>query len=641
MVIRMGHVPGALLGGVALLSLAAPSLAAPRPAAAARALKPFASDAALRAFLKRARLGDAMPAVPSPAVVPAPPPAASPSISTEAASAADSADVVVTGARAVDITNTQEAGVDEGGIVKQRGDILIVLRRGRLFTVSIAGGKMVAVDRINAFPPGVTGESDWYDEMLLSGNRVVVIGYSYDRGGTEVNRFHIDDAGHLRYEDSYQLKSNDYYSSNNYASRLIGDTLIFYTPLYLDLSDDSLEGLPGLRHWHGDEDAPFKRIIRANQVYIPPALLTGRHAQIDTLHTLTSCSLATAEMQCRAVGVLGGSSRSFYVSPNAMYLWISDAWTERAHRRGARGFLYRLPLGKAPPTAIGVRGSPVDQFSFQERGDRLNVLVRADGGGDAMWSPLVSEGDVALARIPLGAMGAGSAELPLADYRPLPGVGEHHWYFHNRFVGDALLYGAPADEDEEQILHVVPVRGGRIANLAIGLSLSRIDLMGRDGIVMGGTKDEGLGFTTITLAPGAPPRLGDRFVLPKAAEAESRSQAYFFSPDPRTPDGASGMLGLPVERRSAEGDTEGAAILYLARRDRRLSGAGDLASRSAADSDDGCTASCADWYGNMRPIFTGGRIFALMGYELVEGSMRGNRIVEVGRVDFGQPVVRR
>ena len=38
------------------------------------------------------------------------------------------------------ITNTQEAGVDEGGIVKVRGDILVILRRGRLFTVSIADG---------------------------------------------------------------------------------------------------------------------------------------------------------------------------------------------------------------------------------------------------------------------------------------------------------------------------------------------------------------------------------------------------------------------------------------------------------------------------------------------------------------------
>jgi hypothetical protein len=38
------------------------------------------------------------------------------------------------------ITNTQEAGIDEGGIVKMRGDALVILRRGRLFTVSTRDG---------------------------------------------------------------------------------------------------------------------------------------------------------------------------------------------------------------------------------------------------------------------------------------------------------------------------------------------------------------------------------------------------------------------------------------------------------------------------------------------------------------------
>src|SRR5262245_50774483 len=35
------------------------------------------------------------------------------------------------------VTNVQHAGVDEGGIVKVHGDHLVVLRRGRLFTVRI------------------------------------------------------------------------------------------------------------------------------------------------------------------------------------------------------------------------------------------------------------------------------------------------------------------------------------------------------------------------------------------------------------------------------------------------------------------------------------------------------------------------
>jgi len=613
----MGFIRGVgLSAGMAALGMLALGSALAVPSVAdAQALDAFPSDTALRSFLKRQQ---------------------------ERAKAEEleedpaTADIVVTAAKAPSITNTQEAGVDEGGIVKQRGDILIVLHRGRLFTLSIAGGGMRQVDRINAFPPGVTGEDDWYDEMLVHGDRVIVIGYSYDRGGTEINRFRIDDTGHLRFEDSYQLRSNDYYSSSNYASRLIGDTLIFYTPLNLQWKRDPLEVLPGMRRWRGAENTPFRRIARANQVYIPSSLQTGRHAEIDTLHTLTRCSLSTPEMRCNSVGVLGASSRSFYVSPTAMYLWISDAWTRRSERRGARGFLYRLPLGTAEPAAIGVRGSPVDQFSFQERGSRLNVVVRNDGGGDAMWRPEVSEGAAALARIPIASIGDGSAELPLRSYRPLPGVDEEYWGFHNRFVGDALIYGiSDYDEgkgrDRRGVVHVVPVAGGPIASLPLEQSVDRIDQIGRDGIVIGGTRGDGLGFTTVELPPGSPPRLGDRFILPKAREAESRSQAFFYAPDPRVADGASGTIGLPV--RSEDDDLAG-AVVYLDRSDRKLSRAGELTSRDESDDDDGCTASCVDWYGNMRPIFTGGRVFALMGYELVEGAVRNGRIREVGRLNF-------
>ena len=79
---------------------------------------------------------------------------------------------------------------------------------------------MRPIDRIDAYPPGVDANGDWYDEMLVSGDLVVVIGYSYARGGTEINRFHIGRDGHLSFVDAYQLRSNDYYSSRNYASRL-------------------------------------------------------------------------------------------------------------------------------------------------------------------------------------------------------------------------------------------------------------------------------------------------------------------------------------------------------------------------------------------------------------------------------------
>ena len=75
-------------------------------------------------------------------------------------------------------------------------------------------------------------------------------------------------------------------------------------------------------------------------------------------------------------------------------------------------------------------------------------------------------------------------------------------------------------------------------------------------------------------------------------------------------------------------------MLFLRRQDSRLFPAGELAAQMQSVSDDGCHASCVDWYGNARPIFLGGRTFALLGYELVEGRLVDSRIREIGRVSF-------
>lgn len=601
---------------------------------AERGLTAFRSDAELRKFLLRLR--------------------------KPAAAVPESGEIVVTGSRVAtpSITNTQEADVDEGGIVKVRGDTLVILRRGRLFTVSLAGGGMRAVDSIDASPPGVSGRNDWYDEMLLSGDRVIVIGYSYGRGGTEINRFRLDSAGRLSFEDAYHMRSNDYYSSRNYASRLIGTRLITYTPLDLRRAGDPFDALPGLRRWRGDDKKAFRRIASARRVFVPPAFRDGRDTEITALHTVTTCDLAAVVLDCSATGVLGPYSRNFYVSGRAVYLWVSDAGSRDSRRRGGpSAAIYRLPLDGGRPSAIGARGAPVDQFSFREnvRDATLDVLVRAEGGGDGMWRPEVSEGTPALLRVPLGAFGDGTREAALRRYRPLPGGGGYE--FHNRFVGDHLLYGSGGgyrgtSANDRTTVYAVPVRGGPVAAIPLFHGIDRIEALGSDALVVGGGEEgrngEGaLGFSAIELTRGAA-RLGDRYTLPAASEGESRSHAFFYSPDVASPDGVSGVLGLPIARATEPSYQRffgsAASMLFLRRDDRRFGPAGELAAEYRGVVDDGCRASCVDWYGNARPIFLGPRTFALLGYELVEGRIaRGKgrdsqdgrgRVTEVGRVDF-------
>lgn len=599
-------------------------------------MRAFASDAELSAFMRkvaaRQRADQSSGPVAYDSVIPVPPPLAMPAPSAPSAQA----EAAEPASRAApSITNTQETDVDEGGIVKTAGDHLVILRRGRLFTVSLAGNGMTPVDHIDAFPPGTQGDG-WYDEMLVSGDRVIVVGYSYSRGGTEINRFRIAPDGRLRYEDSYHLRSDDYYSASNYASRLIGSTLIFYTPLRID-SERPLETLPGLQRWSGKRDAPFARTMPATRLYVPDPLRRAPTADLSTLHTVAQCDLAAPVMACRATAVLGTWSRSFYVSGEAVYVWTDGARPATA-RSGA--FVYRLPLDGSAPGAAQAWGGPVDQFSFSEdrAAGRLNVVVRADSGGEAMWRSERSGGATALLAMPLSRFGNGSHVLPASAYRALP-VDPDGYSFHNRFVGRHLLYSAGTFNQHSQsaLIYAVPLDGSAIAQIPLPHGIDRIDIIGSDGIAIGNDPRDRLGFSAIELS--GRPRHGDTYFLPAAHEGERRSQAFFFSPDPDSRDGASGMLGLPVTRALDRSATarflgSGSAIAFLRRDARRFSPAGELVANAGDVRDDACKASCVDWYGNARPIFLNGRVFALMGYELVEGRVSGGLIGERARIDF-------
>lgn len=614
-------------------------------------LTPFRTEAELRSFLE-ARVGGVVfyPPPPPPMSVPTPMVSAAPADAAVAEAAAapdDSGDlqeIVLTGSRAAEpsITNTQVAGVDEGGIVKVHGDHLVILRRGRLFTVSTAGGGLRPVDAINAWPPDVDAGGDWYDEMLVSGDQVVVIGYSYSRGGTEVSRFRISPEGRLSFRDAYHMRSNDYYSSRNYASRLIGDELILYSPLDIGWHEDPLDMLPGVRRWTGDANAPFHRIAGPRQVFIAPQLRRSEDGEIDALHTVSRCDLTAPELTCEATVVLGPEGRTFYVSSEAVYLWTADpwrSWQENAREGAPESSLYRIPLDGSRPQAVLTRGAPMDQFSFREDIEHglIEVAVFSDGGGDAMWRPEFAAGDAALLRLPLHRFGNGSREAPARDYRFLPDLpGEDEG--HNRFVGDHLLisrnvwsYGEGASTGA---VMVVPVEGGRIETFAFAEPVTRLEAIGRDALVVSG--DDEVAFTTVDLS--GRPRLADRYVAQAGGESESRSHGFFYRPDPDSRDGASGLLGLPVNR-TVEGRhdylfSSAADMLFLRRADRRLSELGRLASRADNAVDDDCIASCADWYGNARPIFLRGRVFALLGYELVEGRVEGDSVREIGRMNF-------
>ena len=215
----------------------------------------------------------------------------------------------------------------------------------------------------------------------------------------------------------------------------------------------------------------------------------------------------------------------------------------------------------------------------------------------------------------------------------------------NRFVGDWLLWGSAKGSSwraEDRGAAGWALRYAQPADaqpLQPGHGIERIEALGRDAVLVG-TAGANLCFSSVDLGR-RDARIVDRHVLPQAAQGETRSHGFFYRPI----SGDEGLLGLPVlgpqsgERRGLHGRGPGAAsVVVLRQRALRFVPLGHLDAEARPPRDDACKASCVDWYGNARPIFLGDRVFALLGYELVEGRIQadagGERLEELQRVNF-------
>jgi hypothetical protein len=333
------------------------------------------------------------PTLPPPAPAPAPPPAPSAPLQIQGLTS-PAGDMAAA---------APVAGVDEGGIVKAAGDYLVALHRGRLFSVRIGGGALEPVSAVDAFGPGVETENYMYDRLLVSGDRVLVIGtvtFWGDANQVQVGVFHLAPDGRLTHRNTFFLRSLDAYGRYFYgpgtdAVRLVGDRLVFYVPLSADVRDP-LGAFPLVRG-PGVVSTPPADV----RVYHPAGRVVARSMH---LHALTTCDLAEAAPRCSSTALLAPGDRPFHVTRTAVYLWARQTpWDEKAP---ALSVLYRIPLDGSTPTALRVAGKPVDQDAFLERDGYLHVLLRVDVPG-APAERAEYAGPLALLRVPLSALGSG------------------------------------------------------------------------------------------------------------------------------------------------------------------------------------------------------------------------------------------
>lgn len=579
--------------------------------------------------------------------------------------------IVVTGSRIRTpsnpaITNNQLAGVDEGDIVKQIGDYLIVLQDGRLFSIDTApdGGPVVLVDRIDVYrDPDL---DPWIDEMLVAGDTVIVTEYSYEDDASGFSLFTVDADGQFARGETYYVRSSDYYSSDNYASRIIGDRLVFYVPVSLyqiwaAANEGEAFDWPGIVTWsrwqaEGDDAWSATPLLTAADILKP--LETGN---LRTLHLVVNCAVSDA-LECTATGVLSSQRSEYFVHNDAFYLWSEGAdGTEAAEPTGLEQYgyctpggilerapvnqLHRIPADGGQPGLMHVPGFPMDQFAMMANRGRFRALAN-------WWDPACaehsdSEAVLALVDVPISALSRSRpARARQVTLLPDPEGATEYGYAEARFTETHLAYARSeywqeyppqnAQMHEPAGLVIVPLKRPQDAHeVTLDHSAVRLDRLGDDFVMTGYRTGAGLHVSVVepgsdTSRLAATTRLMNRF------ESENRSHAFNYVFDE---DGV--LMGLPTIKRPNEAGrwwwrSESSDLSFF-----RLNRNGGFIREGEVETGSGqpatgyvCEVSCIDWYGNSRPIFTGGRVFALMGTELVEISLNGDYLRELARVDL-------
>lgn len=500
------------------------------------------------------------------------------------------------------ITNNQEAGVDEGGIVKNVGSQLVVLRQGRLFAVDVTDGRAPSLtDSIRVARTETLNNDVWYDEMLVKGDLIYVVGYRYDtpstsgasvRGATEVDSFRLTN-GKLTRLKSMFLESNDYYSFHDYASRMVGGKLVFYMPHYIRRSYGEVVYPRQLEANDAGEFSVVGPIFGALDVKT-----SLQKPLYPTFHTIVQCELPeTGEFSCHGRSVIGSWWRERYVSPSAVYLW-------------AGSHVYRFAFDSLGIGVHGAKGGtlPRDQFSFKETDTSLVVAVQA--GGDTPSAEVLS--------MPLAAFDGVGAQTAASTALGGGYLGK------NRFVGNVLVASLDnwdgGSDSASSELFSYDSETGVLARVPADASVVRIEPLGeRRVLVVRGDRvfSSAARLEFGVLSVDAPQAKLGTLVLQGVNEGEGRSHGFFYKPGI---DGA-GTFGYSVIAPPGYGAPHGwgNGISNLGFFD--VGGTGGIAQLgivSAGAGETQCETSCIDWYGNTRPVFLGSRVFALMGSELAE-----------------------
>lgn len=577
-----------------------------------------------------------------------------------------------------EITNNQISGVDEGDIVKQIGDHLVILQDGRLFIANLkpGGEDGLTLDaRANVYRS--SEEDTWYDELLVAGRTILVTGYSYREDATEFTVLRLNEDASVTRQATFYLASEDYYSSDNYATRMIDGKLVIHTPIYLNGQGwwDAFDP-PKIREWQ-KESAEGDRIdrkdlgeplFRAEDIWMPVQRVSD-----PVIHTVTVCDISGATDKtapaCKSNAIVGSETFEFLVTQDAFWLWMSPGGNETYADAGdddrryetlceneerpnfaevAEGALVKLPIDGGTPQVVQVSGHPQNQFSMDMENGEFRALVDWDAAMCPRWMG-TETAQLSYMATPLDSLSDTLKPVAQSSYTAVPSPKGPS--YEARFTPDYLVYGGrstwgdypPSPEDSEArdtgqaiVLPTADPSSPIYVNLPHGVI--RTERAGPYMAITGYKDVTGLNVSLIDLRDA--PHLAGTIILRDRYESENRSHAF----NARIAADGTGLIGVPTVRNEDDSGrywfwSDSSDMTYIGVRENgSLTFSGTL--RSDPDfqenTDYDCEVSCVDWYGNARPIFTGGRVIALLNAELVEGRMESGYLRETRRLNLFQ-----
>jgi hypothetical protein len=562
--------------------------------------------------------------------------------------------------------NGDPAEVDHGRRAAQIGRFILVLEDNRLFSIDTGaeGGERLALaDRIDVHPHAPRG---WHvSEMLVRGTRVYVTGHSRDRFNVEVLELLGD--GRLDRSGGIEIAvPADYYNVDYWDAALSGDKLVLYAPI--SLSEVGVGEALRFASVRGPAGAN-RPLLGTAEVYRPLV-----RSLVPTLHSVTVCDLATLERgspSCRSNGFVAPRGAIAYLDGSDAYLWSGSGYFDEQEDSEADcpasdqpqldevppETIYRLPLGGAEPSVLAVRGF-AHSFSYVRVADgQLQALL-------GWFAPrcrqqFAETSHLAFAAVPLTAFGPERREPAPSVYTRLPTMPRN---VVARFAGRHLAVAAQReyvddDDDGENIpvasqLLLVPVAApASFRQIAPGHSVSRIEPLGDDLLLTGYRPDRaGMAVSLVTLA--GTPRIASTLLLPRRDEGPRHWGEPWRIAAGVGREGPTmiGIPALPADWSDQRPIPRFADMELVAITGGRLVAAGALESTAPNfDHDDRgadgerdadvvpgyrCLTECYVWSGRARAFFIGGRVFALSGFELIEGRVEGGRVVEGRRLNY-------